>query len=99
MPPKRSSRSVAAIQAPPAPLPEAPAPITLPRPEGLWKALAYLAAFLQPALGLAFAFFYWRVARFGKICLALAIVGMILSAGGEAMQDGLKGGEWFIQPY
>lgn len=86
-----TERSAAAAQA------EGPAPLGLPRPEGGWKALALLLAFLQPWAGLGLALLYWKAGEssargFARWCLALALVsaalagvfGPALGAWGEA---------------
>lgn len=103
MPPKKASRprSVAV------PLPEAApleAALTLPRPQGAWRVLAFILSVFQPVLGLMLALLYWKAAeapvrRFSRICLGLAIIAWIVSGGFGALQSGLQSGEWFIQPY
>lgn len=108
MPPTRASRPrrvPAEPLLPPAPLaPPPPAPITLPRPEGAWRILAYIASVGEPAFGLLFAFLYWRtedapVRKFARWCLVLAILGWLIQGGTDAVQSGLHRGDWYIQPY
>lgn len=103
MPPKKASRPRPVAVAMPA---EAPleAALSLPRPQGAWKVLAFILSALQPVLGLVLALLYWKaseapVRRFSRVCLGLAIIAWIVSGGLGALQSGLQGGEWFIQPY
>ena len=79
------------------------APLHLPRPEGWWRSLALVLAFFEPAAGLLLALLYWRleepaVKRFSRWCLAVAILGALLSMALCAAKGGLDGGG-MIQPY
>jgi hypothetical protein len=83
-----------------APLP----PLTLPRPQGLWYALALLLSLVLPVAGFTLALFYARQedrsARiFGYICLGLAVAGWMLSIMTGAVKTAMGSGEWFVQPY
>jgi hypothetical protein len=76
----------------------------LPRPQGLWYALALLLSAVKPVAGLTLAVLYAkqedRAARnFGYWCLGLAILGWLVAAMTGAAKAALGSGEWFVQPY
>jgi hypothetical protein len=88
---------------PPAPPPQA---LELPR-FGRWVILIYPLALLVPSVGFLAGLLYAPQAdvwarRFGRICLALALVGWLLEmATGHdgAFNSGVAGPDAFLQPF
>lgn len=103
MPPKRAIKRRQPLS--PAPPPAAAAaPMVLPQPEGAWRWAAYVLALLQPALGLVLVLLYWKsdqplVRRFSRVCLVLALLGLLFAGCGDGFDAESLGSDRFIQPY
>jgi hypothetical protein len=105
MPAKTTARRVRAEEPNAAPTPPAappaPTPISLPVPQGWWKALALLLAFGAPGAGALLALLYWSAPAgagkgFSRWCLGLSALGLLMSGATDAFH---AGGDWLIQPY
>ena len=82
----------------------AQAPLVLPRFSAALRLLIYPCCLLVPGGGFALGMVYFgqedREARsFGKICLVLALLGLLAHWGGQSEFKSFQTGETLVQPY
>jgi hypothetical protein len=72
--------------------------LSLPRFSSMWRLLIYPVCIVAPGAGFAMGFLYARqeersAKNFGRICLALAVLGGLLRLGGAGQFSGTPGAE------
>jgi hypothetical protein len=101
---KRETRGMGAAAGPSVLSTETPAGVAALMPQGGWKAVAYLLS-LFPAVGLVMGLLFApsqdpSARRFGRICLVLAVVGLIIGGIMSAMNlSGPDSGEKFVESF